>query len=81
MESQERLIKIHNELPEELDKSVDLLIEAINNNKPLVDCELAQLLGDINMSESCGFIDSGFAKELRKYYIDDVLGGKYGRRV
>lgn len=60
-------------LPTELDASVDDLINAFNNNYELIDCEISQVLGDINMSESWGLIDSIRAKELRKYYIFDVL--------
>ncbi|MCR5404038.1 MAG: hypothetical protein K6E91_09530 [Butyrivibrio sp.] len=60
-------------LPSELDESINDLISAVNNGKELIDCELSQVLGDINMSESWGLIDSLRAKELRKYYVFDVL--------
>lgn len=73
--------KKHFDLPVDLDKSVDQLINAINSDKKLIDCELAQLLGDINMAESWGLINSGLAKELREYYIDTILRSEYGKRL
>lgn len=60
-------------LPSELDESINNLISAVNNGNELIDCELSQVLGDINMSESWGLIDSLRAKELREYYVFDVL--------
>lgn len=79
MDSKPTMQKLYDDLPPALDESINALIEAINSNKRLVDCELSFVLGDINASESYGFISSGLAKELRSYYIDEVLEGKYGR--
>ena len=59
-------------LPSELSASIDDLINAYHKHK-MIDCELSQVLGDINMSESWGLIDSHRAKELRKRYVYDVL--------
>ncbi len=66
-------LKKHPNLPPELDESINNLISAVNNGNELIDCELSQVLGDINMSESWGLIDSLKAKELRKHYVFDVL--------
>ena len=66
-------LKKYQGLPTELDESINNLIVAIDMGKELIDCELAQVLGDINMSESWGLIDSVKAKELRSYYVFDVL--------
>ncbi len=66
------LIKYPN-LPKELEESIDALIKAVDAGDELIDCELSQVLGDINMSESWGLIDSIRAKELRSYYVFDTL--------
>ncbi len=60
-------------LPYELKESINALIKAIEQGKELIDCELSQVLGDINMSESWGLIDSVRAKDLRKTYVFDIL--------
>ena len=67
-----KLIKYPN-LPKELEESIDALIKAVDAGDELIDCELSQVLGDINMSESWGLIDSVLAKELRSYYVFDTL--------
>ncbi len=75
----EKIIKAHEGLPKELDVAIDELVEAVNKGKYPADCEVSQLMGRINMCESWRLISSGTAKELREYYIDGVLGGKYGQ--
>lgn len=53
-----------------LEKDIDMLVDAINSRKSLIDCELSELLGDINQCESCKIIDGYTAKLLRNYYIN-----------
>ena len=53
-----------------LDKDIDILINAVNSGKTLIDCELSELLADINQCESCRLIDGQTAKQLRDYYIN-----------
>ena len=62
-------------LPVELNESINELVDAINRKQKLIDCELSQVLGDINMSESWGLIDSQLAKELREKYVYEILEG------
>ncbi len=52
-----------------LEKDIDRLVSAINNGQLLIDCELSELLADINQCESCRIIDSYTANTLRDYYI------------
>ena len=52
-----------------LEKDIDKLVNAINTEKELIDCELSELLADINQCESCHIISSYTAKQLREYYI------------
>ena len=74
-----KMKKIDAELPKELNGSIDALILAINSGKYPADCEVSQVLGDINASESYGLIDTGFARKLREIYVKDVVRGKYGQ--
>ena len=74
-----QMVRLYDNLPPILDGSINDLISAINSKQRLVDCEVSQVLGDINAHESYGIINSGLAKELRSYYIDDVVRGKYGQ--
>ncbi len=64
MDCKPTMQKLYNDLPPALDESIDALIKAINSNKRLVDCELSFVLGDINASESYGFISSGSHKSI-----------------
>ncbi|MCR5145246.1 MAG: hypothetical protein K6B67_08145 [Lachnospiraceae bacterium] len=52
-----------------LDQSIDELINAVNSKKRYVDCEMSEVLADINQCESCKIIDSHTANLLRNYYI------------
>ena len=72
------MIIFHNKLPEELNESIEQLIHAVNSKQELVDCEVSQVLADINMSESWGLISTGRAKELRGYYVYSITEGEYG---
>ena len=73
------MIKFHNKLPEELNESIEQLIHAVNSKQELVDCEVSQVLADINMSESWGLISTGLlAKELRYYYVYSITEGEHG---
>lgn len=66
-------------IPDILRNDINELLTGIENSDSLIDCYLSQLLGDINMAESWGLINGELAKELRKTYIDDIIGGKYGQ--
>ncbi len=68
----------YNSLPVELNDSINTLVSAYHSGKRPLDCELSQVRGDINASESYKMIDSGLAKELRQRYFYDFLEGKYG---
>lgn len=57
-----------------LENDIDALLNAVNSDKELIDCELSELLADINQCESCRLLDGYTAKLLRNYYID---GGMY----
>ena len=57
-------------LPYILDKDIDELINVINSGQKLYDCEMGEVLGDINQCESCKLIDSITAQLLRDYYIN-----------
>ena len=54
-----------------LEQDIENLINAINSNQKLIDCELSELLADINQCESCKLIDGHTAKILRDYYINE----------
>ena len=45
-------------LPYILDKDSDELINVINAGEKLYDCEMGEVLGDINQCESCKLIHS-----------------------
>lgn len=70
--------KIYDNLPTELDSSITTLIDSYNKGKYPLDCEISQVLGDINASESYRMISSSLAKELRQCYVYDFTEGKYG---
>lgn len=53
-----------------LEKDIDELIAAIKSGQRFIDCELSELLADINQCESCHIIDGYTAKLLREYYIN-----------
>ncbi len=72
------LVNDYKDLPIELNESINTLISAYYSGERPLDCELSQLRGDINASESYRMIDSGLAKELRQRYYYDFLEGKYG---
>lgn len=57
-------------LPKFLQEDINALINAINSGKRLYDCELSEVLGDINQCESCHLIDSMTANMLRDYYVN-----------
>ena len=57
-----------------LERDIDALITAVNSGQKLIDCELSELLADINQCESCHIIDGHTANLLREYY---VRGGWY----
>lgn len=78
MSERKYLPKKHEGLPLELQESLDNLVNSFNSGKELLDCELSDLLGTINVTESWGSISTGLAKEMRQMYIYDVLEGKYG---
>ncbi len=52
-----------------LEADIDSLIDAVNSGQKLVDCEMSELLADINQCESCRIIDGYTANQLRDYYI------------
>lgn len=56
-------------MPDPLEQDIKQLIDAVNSGKQLVDCEMGEVLGDINQCESCKMIDSHTARSLREYYI------------
>lgn len=60
-------------LPSFLQDDINALINAINSGKRLYDCELSEVLSDINQCESCHLIDSFTARILRNYYIKKEL--------
>ena len=56
-------------MPEPLEQDINQLIDAVNSGKRFVDCEMGEVLGDINQCESCRLIDGHTARILREYYI------------
>ena len=57
------------DFPPILKEDIDILVNAVNSGKKLIDCEQSQLLGSINMAESMHWIEHGLAEELRDYYV------------
>lgn len=78
METTKGLANWYDSLPVELNNSINTLVEEYHKGKRPLDCEICQVRGDINASESYRLIDSGLAKELRQRYYYDLLEGKYG---
>lgn len=62
-------LKINN-LPSFLQDDINVLICAINSGQKHFDCEMGEVLSDINQCESCSLIDSITANILRDYYIN-----------
>lgn len=57
-------------LPPILEKDIDVLIQVINSGEKIFDCEIGEVLGDINQCESCKLISSPIATMLRDYYVN-----------
>ena len=57
------------DFPPILKEDIDVLVNAVNSGKDLIDCEQSQLLGSINMAENMHWISPGLAEELRIYYV------------